>query len=423
MVSSSQNFHPSAEQNARWIQGTFEKALDEGRITEDDRELIETFLNDISVRNDISPAREKKIAIHLVTWRRFIGPYRENTYNDLVKGVRALKAADSERGTPYKQNTIRDFISFLKRFYLWLGEEGINEIPEKKIRDIKPPGRDTMTKTAGDLLTPEEIQKIISVCTSSRDRALISLLYEGAFRIGEVGTLTWQQVKMSKDSLIISTNFKTGKPRRIRLAACLPYLATWKDDYPGEITPDKMVFVTLVNNSPREENKPGRTINKPLSYPGVSKQIKTLCKRAGIERKITPHIFRHSRITHLIQKGYSESYIKMVCWGSLRTDMMATYLHLTDKDIDKEFYMMEGLVSPEELEDDRAKGLNPVQCPRCASINAGTSKFCRSCGLELTSEAIAEKKELVEGLNSLSKEQIMDLLSQALGNSSDTDSV
>jgi len=43
-------------------------------------------------------------------------------------------------------------------------------------------------------------------------------------------------------------------------------------------------------------------------------QLKRLAKRAGIERHITPHIFRHSRITHLIKENVSESVIKLMMW-------------------------------------------------------------------------------------------------------------
>ncbi len=65
------------------------------------------------------------------------------------------------------------------------------DLPEKKIRRIKSPPRDTMTKRAADLLTPKEIQTLLDACIWSRDRALLMTLYEGGFRVGEIAQLTW----------------------------------------------------------------------------------------------------------------------------------------------------------------------------------------------------------------------------------------
>jgi site-specific recombinase XerD len=47
-------------------------------------------------------------------------------------------------------------------------------------------------------------------------------------------------------------------------------------------------------------------------YQSMRKQIERLAVRAGISHPITPHTFRHSRITHLIQEGVNESVIKLM---------------------------------------------------------------------------------------------------------------
>ena len=52
---------------------------------------------------------------------------------------------------------------------------------------IKRPQAVIMTKSVSDLLTEPEIREILTACKTSRDRALISVLYEGGLRIGEIG--------------------------------------------------------------------------------------------------------------------------------------------------------------------------------------------------------------------------------------------
>jgi integrase/recombinase XerD len=76
-------------------------------------------------------------------------------------------------GHPYSQNTIRDYITFVKRFFRWLIENNRSTIPLDRVDKIKPPGWATMTTNAEGLLAEEEILAMVKACASSRDRANI----------------------------------------------------------------------------------------------------------------------------------------------------------------------------------------------------------------------------------------------------------
>ena len=89
-----------------------------------------------------------------------------------------------------------------------------------------------MTKTASDLLTTDEITQMMNSCIRSIDRAIIMMLYEGGFRIGEIGMMKWGDLTFDKWGVIVNVNFKTNKPRYIRLVMAREYIATWKNDYP-----------------------------------------------------------------------------------------------------------------------------------------------------------------------------------------------
>ena len=165
-----------------------------------------------------------------------------------------------------------------------------------------------MTKLPSQLLSTEEVLTMIRNCRTSRDRALISALFEGGFRIKELGTLTWSQILFDRYGCVVNVNVKTGRPRYVRLITSAPYLAAWKSDYPLSMNEESLVFLT--------------TQYRPLEHAGVATQLKKIAKRAGITKHITPHIFRHSRITALLQQGFSESTIKLTMWGSLDTTML-----------------------------------------------------------------------------------------------------
>lgn len=164
---------------------------------------------------------------------------------------------------------------------------------------------------------------------TSRDRALLLTLIERRFRVREIGEMRWRALKFDLTRVIINVTFNTGKPRYIRLVMAKEHLIKWKSDYPDEITDEVYVFLN--------------ERHRLLTYPAIYRQLGRLCQRSGITKHITPHIFRHSRITHLIQQGVGESVIKLMMWGSVDSRMFISYAHLTGVDIDREICKLYGI--------------------------------------------------------------------------------
>ena len=359
------------------------RGLKSGQINEDDVSLLYEFIAEHKSCANIAPARVNKLIYHLVAWRKYIGPFRENTIVNLYQGIDSIKSATNTRGRPYKQNTLYDFVAILKLFYTWMIESDYTDINEKKLRKIKPPPQETMTKEANDILTKDEVAAMIQSCQNSRDRAIITMLYEGGFRIGELGTLVWNDLKFDKYGVVVNVNFKTGKPRYIRLIMATEHISRWKDDYPFDPEPDVLVFLTQQRN--------------PLNHAAINKQIQLIAKRAGITKHVTPHIFRHTRITHLIQDGVNESVIKLMMWGTLTTNMFQTYAHLTGGDIDRAMLDNYGITTDDE-EVRQTASLEPRQCPKCHYVNGPVATYCSHCGQSLTDKAEETIQTLVQDL-------------------------
>ncbi len=152
----------------------------------------------------------------------------------------------NDGNTPlFNKNTVNSIYGNVRPFLLWLIAEGHNShLPERKLLAIKRPSAETMTKKAADMLSVEDIEKLLRACATSRDRALIMMLYEGGFRIGELGNLTWGDIKFDDSGVVVNTNGKTMKPRYIRLTMSREYLAAWKNDYPFSPVTEAVVFVT-----------------------------------------------------------------------------------------------------------------------------------------------------------------------------------
>jgi site-specific recombinase XerD len=354
------------------------------QITSEDEDMIKEFVAEIQATAHVTLKRAYKYTYILVHWRYYIGEYKKNTIADLYAGITTIqKAKDSAGNAKYSRHTLADYIGFLKKFYLWMSENHYTDIDEKKIRKIRPPTTPVMTKTAEMLLTPVEVRKIIDACQNPRDRAIISMMYEGGFRIGEIATLRWQQVKFNEWNVAVNVDNKTLKPRYVPLVMARSYLAQWKNDYPIPISEESFVFIT----SKRHEQ---------LQYRGFVKQLEKIISRAGITKHVSPHIFRHSRITHLIQQGFGESKIKLMMWGTIDSDMFKAYAHLTNDDLDAEVARQSGIILPEQRE--KPKCLSPQQCPQCYTINSPTQKLCELCGSALNGEARNEVRSADEQL-------------------------
>ncbi|PWR75342.1 site-specific integrase, partial [Methanospirillum stamsii] len=351
---------------------TLNNALERGELSPDDVTLIRAYLAERTVVSRISSKRLLKLISSLVTIRRFLTTdFRNADVLTIYTAVNSIKTGETLKGEQYSQNTKADLVQILKSFFLWMIDSELTNLPEKKIRAIKTPTK-ISTKTDADLISPEEITALIEACCSDRDRAMFMTLYEGGFRCGEIGEMRWSHLAFDGTGIVATVRFKTEKTRHVRLVMSKEYLTKWRSVYPGDPSGDSLVFL----------NERG----KPMTHAAISRQLDRLQKRAGIERHFTLHLFRHSRITHLLQQGVSESVIKMMMWGTIETKMFRDYAHLNGDDTDREIFKLYGI---EHTTTQVTEGkIEPKICPHCHEINSPVSKYCHICSHPL------DKKEL-----------------------------
>jgi integrase len=282
-------------------------------------------------------------------------------------------------GEPYEKGGLSkcsqyDFVAILKPWLLWLKEKQIINIPEneiiKKVRPPKP-GDPTERLNANDIPTFKEIEELIKATLTIRDRALISVMYESGARIGEIGRAVWDDAIIDEYGVkFYITDTKTKKRRYSRLTISNAALSTWKDRHPAPYG-NNFIFI---NDD-----------NKPMTYIGIKRVLDRALARAKIEKKITPHMLRHARATHMIQQNYQESTIKKSLWNNLNSKMFQTYVTLGEQDIDNEFLRRAGVKIPEDQ--DKKDLLIPRTCGICHFINSPDSQYCNKCGNPVSIEA------------------------------------
>ena len=128
-----------------------------------------------------------------------------------------------------------------------------------------------------------------------------------------------------------------------------------------------------------------KNFGKPLFYESYQNIIKRAVKKSGIQKKVTPHILRHTRATHLASKLTESEMCHYLGW-QLGSDMPKVYVHLSGRDIDSAIYTkVYGLKIEDSNKDDSIK---PIPCPRCKENCGPSSEYCYRCGMPLKEEKI-----------------------------------
>lgn len=270
----------------------------------------------------------------------------------------------------YSVWTKQSYRAIIKKFFKWLhqGESyTIHEYPKlvSWIRtNVKKKNKPKVQ--ASDLLTEEEVKRLIDAAEHPRDKAFVSMLYELGARIGEIGGLRIKDITKDKYSYIIDLSGKTGH-RTPRVVISDPHITTWLNTHPCRNNPNSPLWIQL-----GKRNK-----QKPMIYGTFRKLVLRLKNRAKIKKRLYHHLFRHTRVTHLLlNKEINEAQAKVYFGWVPDSRMLSEYSHLVASDVNKTILQIHGIKTKESKE----SVLRPKQCPRCKKINSKGALFCQNCG-------------------------------------------
>lgn len=307
----------------------------------------------------------------------FKKPFARCTKRDVVNLIEAIERRD------YSEWTKHDYKVILKKFFKWL--RGTEDYPEE-VKWIKT---NTVRNNSlpEELLTEEEIKAMANFAQNPRDKAFVLVLYESGCRIGELLSLRIKHVRFDSYGAVLLVSGKTGS-RRVRIIASAPSLSVWLENHPFKSNPMAPLWIVLST----------RNHHETMSYASVSALLRRLAKRAQISKRVNPHSFRHARATHLASK-LTEAQLKELFGWVQSSDMAATYVHLSGRDVDNALLKLHGLAQNENREEEVLK---VKVCPRCKEKNDPVSRFCRRCATPLDvkvaldlEEKMKEKDELV----------------------------
>lgn len=195
-----------------------------------------------------------------------------------------------------------------------------------------------------DLITRADINEMIRNCNNARDKAIISILYDSGCRIGEILSLKISDIVYDEYGVILHVHGKTGN-RSVRIIGdSIAYLRDYiktKDDR------DEYLFT----------GQQGATMHKQMQYSTVRKLFMNVKKRAGIDKRIYPHLFRHTRASLLASKVPDAPLENQMEWvhGS---QMTAIYVHLSGRDQDDAILKAYGI----DVKEDKIIEEKPKKC-------------------------------------------------------------
>lgn len=213
-----------------------------------------------------------------------------------------VKAYLSEMFDTKSKNTIMLAAASLKFFF--------QEILKKDLKELRMPKKE---KRLPEVLTKDEVKKLIGSCDNNKSRLIVSMLYSSGLRVSEL-------VNLKKDDLNFTEKtgwVRKGKGNKDRVFTISEALANEVKEYLSE-RDHHYVF----------------SKEKPLTTRNIQKIISGLRNRAGINKKVTPHTLRHSYATHLLENGTDIRTIQaLLGHSSLNTTQV--YTHISSDQIKK----------------------------------------------------------------------------------------
>lgn len=234
-----------------------------------------------------------------------------------------------QQSSTLKRNTQNYHLIALRSFLKYLMKRDISSLSPDKIELAK------IKERSLDLISVQELNRLLEAPlkiskTSQekklRDKAILELFFSTGLRLSELCSLN-RDLDLSKDEFSIR-----GKGEKVRVVflsdsakeAIREYLKNRKDM-------DEPLFVQYSRNNSKSNRLTPRSIERIVKYYAIA---------AGISKKVTPHIIRHSFATDLLSNGADIRSVQMML-GHANIATTQIYTHITDKqlrDVHKKFH-------------------------------------------------------------------------------------
>lgn len=195
-------------------------------------------------------------------------------------------------GKEISDRSLDKVLDTLKSFFKWCFERCyIERNPATVIRPIK------CEKKIQDHLTEVELEKVRRACVTAKEKAMVELFFSTGCRVSEVANIKLEDIRWEDRTLTVFGKGKKYRTTFLNVRACFVLQEYIESQRQGN---SKYLFVS--------DRKPYNQLHKS----GIEKIIRGIAERADIEKNLTPHVFRRTVATHMLEKGASIQDIQKI---------------------------------------------------------------------------------------------------------------
>lgn len=252
-------------------------------------DFLNDFIEYLNLEKGLSKNTEHSYASDI---QKFLSWIENKDKHVLNVSLEDLETYIRESAKGLKSRTIARQISAIRQFYKFLqSEEHIQENPAELLELPK------LEKYLPEVLSVDEINKIIEAIDASldegfRNKVIIEVLYATGMRVSELISLKLSDIYF--EEALIKVTGKGNKQRFIPIHQNALHLLN--------------IYINEIRSKFYDEKRSKNYVflnrrGTPLSRVMVFTFIKKYAEAAGIQKKISPHTFRHSFATHLVEAG------------------------------------------------------------------------------------------------------------------------
>ena len=170
-------------------------------------------------------------------------------------------------------------------------------------------------KSLPKILAEAEVKRFLAALKSPKHRAIAFVLYSAGLRVSEAARLKVTDIDAERGQIHI----REGKGRKDRYVMLSPVVLEVLREYARVERPYDWLFPA------------GHRRDRHIISRAIQRQVTRAAQRAGIEKRVTPHILRHSFATHLLEAGTDLRYIQELL-GHTNISTTVIYTHVARRD-------------------------------------------------------------------------------------------
>lgn len=173
-------------------------------------------------------------------------------------------------------------------------------------------------KTLPVVLSESEVKRFLAALKNPKHRAIAFVLYSGGLRVSEAARLKVADIDSERGQIHV----RQGKGRKDRYVMLSPVVLAVLREYVQVERPYDWLFPA------------GHRRDRHITTRTIQEQVRQAAQRAGIEKRVTPHVLRHSFATHLLEAGTDLRYIQELL-GHTKISTTVIYTHVARREARK----------------------------------------------------------------------------------------